>query len=429
MPDVERSLVDLRDELSCSVPVPDLDTVAERYRQRRTRLRMQVGAVAAVLVVSATVPILRQLDAPSSPAAPPPVTSTSPRTHGLRIYADVQFAQDGSAYALRTRCQDPVGDRQPRCELTVLASTDLQNWTEIGPALTYAPATASNRDDVVMLGRLIVLGPSELVVEQPDTADGIGSGAPRLHSADGGRTWRNVPTPIQVTDVVASIPSGAQLLPACFNRPGTHPPCGTPTFTMVRPGTGTSAVLADPPPLVDPIPGAIPTAGGHWWAVGRQPRTRAWAISVSTDDGRTWQTDTLDVDPREEAQVSVSSHDGTLYASVTAGEPFGSFGLRAVLRSDDDGRSWRRTWRPSPGTENDIQAWGDLVAADDGTVRLHENTRTYVFSDGGRTLGLDSQERLGPVRWAGAGYLSLGVSSFELSTDGLSWREYQLPPV
>ena len=420
MPDVERQLAILRDELRGAVPVPDIGTVAERHQQRRIRLRMQIGAVAAVLAVSGVVPILRQLDVEEPPpATPPAVTTPPPQTApGSPFVYEMQFADADSGYALR--CEGVEGADPPPCPLTLLATDDLENWVEVGPV------AVPERTDVDHIGRLIVLGPDELVVDWSNVDDGSSSASARVHSDDGGRTWQNVPVPGVVTDTVPAIPDGAQLQPACVTATRA-PVCATPTFTLARPGSGAAAVLADPPPLSNPEPGALPTADGHWWAFGHVPGTERWALAVSTDDGRTWTTTPLPSDLPQHLWMSVVSQDGVLYASASSADQQDDYGLRAVLRSDDDGRTWRRTWKPAEGDDL-IQLNGTLVAAADGTLSIDKLPGMYTSTDGGRTFEPGRQERLGPVSWTRAGYVALGIDSFEFSADGVDWRRFDLPP-
>lgn len=424
MPDVESRLTELRDELHAAVPVPDLATVTDRFRQRRTRRRMQLGAVAAVLAVSAVVPALRQLDV-RQPAAPPPTTSqttsqTSP-TPGVTVLFDVQFAEDGSGYTVRGRCEEGTGEVLTRpCALTLLTTDDLETWVEVGPVPT------PDRDDLHPVGQLSVLGPNELVFDWAATGDGAGSESARMHSADGGRSWQDVPMPAVVTDTVAAIPDHAALQPACLAALQSQA-CGTPTFTVVWPGPGAPAVLADPPPLSNPRPGALPTADGQWWVLGNVPGTARWALAVSTDDGRTWTTTPLDDGLPTDLSMSVVSQGGTLYATASGTEPGDSAGLRAIFRSDDDGRTWERTWRPVEGQLAPGHMAG-LVAAADGTLHVYEYDRAFTSSDGGRTLEVTAEGRDGFVRWTRAGYVAVGTDSFELSPDGVHWREYDLPP-
>lgn len=418
MPDVERQLSILRDELRAAVPEPDLGAVVERHRQRRTRRRMQIGAVAAVLAVSGVVPILRQLDVEPPPATPPapPTVTTLPATGGTPFISQMSFVDEDSGYALR--CEGLEGDDPPPCQLTLLATDDLESWVEAGPV------PVPERTDIDHLGRLIVLGPDELVVDWANLGEQTSSASARVHSDDGGRTWRNVPVPAVVTDAVPAIPEGAQLQRAC----ATSAPysCSTPTFTFALPGSGAAAVLADPPPLANPVPGEIPTADGHWWALGHVPGTARWAFSVSTDDGRTWTTTPLDADLPQNLWASVVSQGGILYASVSGADPLGDNELQAILRSEDDGRTWRQTWKLAEG-EDLVQSVGTLVAAADGTVSFDEFPWTYTSTDGARTFELDGRERLGPVSWTRAGYLALGDRSGEFSPDGVDWRQFEIP--
>ncbi|GAB3449595.1 sialidase family protein [Actinophytocola sediminis] len=414
MPDVDDRFAGLRESMYNAVPLPDPGTVAQRYRRRRTRRQLQAGAVVAVLMISALVTQLPLRDSGLSFGSPPGTTPGGPE----QFVTDVQFAADGSGYALRTHFSDAEGYDRPFAH-TLLAATDQENWTEVGPV------PIPERGDVALAGDLVVLGPNELVVDFVNIGRRTSSRSARVHSGDGGRTWQEVPMPAVVTDTVPAIPEGAQLRSACAIEPVNRPRCETPTFTVVQPGTGASAVLAAAPPLVTPMPGVIPTAAGHWWALGQVPGTSAWAISVSTDDGRTWTTSELDIDVPN-ARASVVSQGGSLYASIVNHTMDGvENGLRAILRSDDDGRTWQRTWEAAE--EQRIELTSELVAAEDGTLKVHASPDRYTVTDDGRTLTRDGQPSVEVIHWTRAGYVATKKSSYLLSTDGISWRDHQVP--
>lgn len=148
-----------------------------------------------------------------------------------------------------------------------------------------------------MLGDLAVLDPDTVAVDwiaprRPGDPSALVTD--RRFSDDGGRTWRTIPMSPEITDEVAAVPAGAELRPRCADSATRSlRSCPYPGIAVVRPDTGTAALLANGPALDQALPGAVPTAAGHWWAVGRVPGTPRWALSVSTDDGRTWTTGAL----------------------------------------------------------------------------------------------------------------------------------------
>lgn len=415
MPDLDRRLTALRDDLRATVPVPELDGVARRYRQRRTRRRTMAGAVVAVLAVSAVVPALRQLEpVPATGTPPPPRTTGEAQT--VPFVNQVQFTDAGHGYALRTDCENDGS----RCAPTLLASADLTDWEVVGSVPRPRPAAGVDHlDDLV---DLMVLGPDEIAVDWQPGPGPHGSGVSRVYSDDGGRTWREVAVPTEVTDVVPSIPDGARLEPGCPRVTS----CLTRTFTVVRPGSGTSAVLADPPPLRDPVPGAVPTDDGYWWVAGERPGKPTWSLAVSADAGRTWHTSATTLPISVAGSWRVVSRDGILYASVYGEAPTGEDGLLAIHLSDDGGRSWQRTWALAEHPEFD-GFYGSLIAAADGTLILMAPDEAYTSSDGGRTLTPAEPEGDGPVDWTRLGYGALTEQGFALSADGLEWRRFEIP--
>ncbi|MCT2587128.1 sialidase family protein [Actinophytocola gossypii] len=408
MPDLDRGLAALRDELRAAMPMPDVDSVARRHRDRRIRRRTVIGAIVAVVVVSVAVPVLRQLE-------PIPPTGTSPPTVGgsssVPFINRVRFTDGGHGYAVRALSPDG----KPPNEATLLASDDLTTWEEIGTIPKPEPAA-----ELGHLTHFMVLGPDEIALDW----DTFGIGGPektRMYSDDGGRTWRHVPVPATVTDVVPAIPEGAELQPGC-PRPWD---CRTSTFAVVRPGSGTSAVLADPPPLRNVVPGAVPTADGYWWVVGQPPGAEGWALAVSADDGRTWTTSPVIFPATERGQWWVVSRDGVLYASVHAEAGSGEPGLLGIYRSDDGGRTWEQTW--SRSKHKDLAGYfGTLIAAADGTLIVSAPDEAYTSADGGRTM-VPREPRGAVVSWSRLGYIAITERGYELSTDGLEWRRYEIP--
>lgn len=429
MPDhdthLDEQLTDLRTDLRNDVSLPHPAAILERHRQRRSRRRLQAGAVAAVLVVGALMPTLRSTNAAPATGGPP-TADTTPTSTDDRLVTNLQFAADGTGYATRFHLPDDgPGEPIPPFDATLLTSSDGENWDEVGTI------PIPERTDLYLIGDLTVLGPEELVVDWRSEKNPTSSASARIHSTDGGRTWQDVPMPDVVTEVVPAIPDHAELVPACSVDPTKRPPCTTPSFTVVLPGTGTSAVLANPPPLLTPVPGSLPTANGRWWAVGQQPDTKDWAITVSADDGRTWNTVTLDLDLANDSRsnnirASVVSMDDSLYASFVGPVPNNRETLRGVFRSDDDGRTWRQTWTPAPD-QDDLPVTGTLVAGDDGALRLRESPNLLTFTDGGTTLTHTVHLGLGMVGWTRKGYVSGWRSYYELSTDGINWTKYDLP--
>lgn len=274
MPDLDAELANLRDRMRTSIAQPDLARVAEWSRQRVVRRRMQLGAVAAVVVVSAAVPVLRS-QAPPDPDRPatPPASATASPSPGMEVpktpFVDsVDFADADHGYAVRASC--PSGKWGGDCTFDLMATTDGEHWRA-----RQLPRGESGDDAVGR--RLYVLGPTAVAIDYGPSQ--------RIYSADAGRTWRAVPEPIAA---------------------GT-----TATVAVTLPESGQTVALANQPPLDRPtIPG------------GDQ---------ASTADG-TWLTNVLPT-PGEPSHTgwSLVERDGLLYTTVTGD----GLGLLAIFESTD----------------------------------------------------------------------------------------------
>ncbi|MGH3757094.1 WD40/YVTN/BNR-like repeat-containing protein [Actinophytocola sp.] len=416
--DLDTKLERLRDDLRGSLPVPGFDKVVARHKQRVVRRRMQIGAVAAVLVVSVAVPLLRtqMVPEPVPPATPPPPSEPS-YPKGTFIHR-AEFADPEHGYVIRSRCKEGTG----RCTSELLATDDGTNWTPRKlPRPDSAPSWA--RED------LSVLGPKEITVDWPLSATLDGTRVHRAHSVDGGATWETVSVPSVVTDRVPAIPDGGVLVESCARLVGGGKQCAERGFAVLLPGSGKSAVLENRPPLTAMLAGRVPTKDGIWWVAGRDPETDHWGLAVSDDDGRTWTTTILDW--RETVSSRgwfVDSHDGILYASAIGGMPDTSNGLLGVFRSTDGGRTWQQTWRPADDKQP-RRVFGYMVAGAEGlTINTPDGT-AYLSRDGGRTF-TETKRRYGDYAYrTGLGYVSVGSNSsrkVQTSVDGVHWRTFEV---
>jgi DNA-directed RNA polymerase specialized sigma24 family protein len=382
-----------------SVRQPVVTRVLDRVRLRRTRRRMLAGAAVAVLAAGAVVPLLRV--EPLTQADARPVTTLPPQPPVLRPMPgifDLMFADERHGHALRIDCG------QFACDLDLVSTANGENWTtrEVTPARRLPGST----------GRLHVLGPDEVAVDWSPVDEP--NRMARVYSADSGRTWTRVPTGQHGT--VRAIPPGATLQTTCA------PSGAACELAVVLPGSGRSARLATAPPLYRPTAGTVPIAGGRWWIVGRDPRTRGWALAVSADDGRTWTVSRLPWRGKADGQGwAVVAAGDVLIASVT-GPPAG--GMLAIFRSDDGGRSWTRS-------SGDLPAGlaGTPVAASDGTLLVNtEDGRGLMSRDDGRTFDEVRPRFRGYAYWARFGYVAASDpdAPVQYSTDGLRWREIRL---
>ncbi|HEY0451644.1 sialidase family protein [Actinophytocola sp.] len=424
--DLDAELGRLRDGIRQSVHVPDFDRVVERSRQRVVRRRMQIGAVAAVLAVSAAVPLLRAGTAPDPirPATPPPATAPTVPTRITEPFVhDVEFADRDHGYALRANCKDEPAPQE--CPQTLLSTDDG------GAHWASHPVPKQQSLPKGVLGRLLVLGRDKVGVDW--FVLDVNSQANRIYSDDGGRTWRQVELFPVVTDTVPAIPDDSTLVVGCEKLVGGGNHCAETAVAAVLPDSGRSALLANQPPLIEVQPGRIPLADGRWWVVGRRPGTRTWAIAVSDDKGRGWITGALDLQgtPYPDGWSVVASGD-TLYASAHGRHVGDSGGMLAVLRSDDGGRSWARTWRWDEHATPQ-ETLGTLVALPDGSVMINAKGgkgRTFVSEDGGHTFTEVARRYTGSASWTRIGYLAWPPGkpwdAFQFSRDGTGWQDLKI---
>ncbi|HEX6360375.1 exo-alpha-sialidase [Actinophytocola sp.] len=387
MSDLDAELRGLRDELNSAIPLPDVEHVTGRARARR---RLQLGAIAAVVLVALAVPVLRALPADLPPAGPP---SSSPTNFTL------DFADPDHGYALGRTCI-------PDCAFRLYRTADGgRSWQ---PRDLPAPAHSKSG---YFGSSLYVLGIDNVVIDRP--SDQLWQ--QRIHSTDGGRTWQTV----ERWGPAESMPLAptATLAGRCGNGFMVTPDCDV--ITSIDPGSGKTFTTIAQPPLEFTQMGPVATEGGKWWASGRDRNTNQWALSVSADGGRTWSTSEVAVDGTPSWDgLAVVERNGVMYATATT--------YRATLgvwRSTDDGRSWTRTWTPANGQQIP-GVLGMPIAAGDGSLRLPTGTTTYVSTDQGHTFTRTGDEMFGMVTWTRAGYLRSRMNEFALSSDGLHWKEF-----
>ncbi|HET9139644.1 hypothetical protein [Actinophytocola sp.] len=391
--------------LDAAIHVPSVGVLIQRSRQRTARLRMQAGAGVAVLVVAAVIPALRTpLERPpeAEPAAPmsvEPIPPEPPRVYNLR------FGDRQHGYALRTSCPRP--DDLTSCFDDLLVTEDSRRWS----ARSLPPTDRSSPDASWMLH---ALGRHRLVVETPRS---------RWFSEDAGRNWHRVP--VDPAQSIPAIPAGAVLQARCAvvvsfcHQPGT--------LVVLLPDSGRAATLANPPPLTEVRPGAVPAADGGWWVSGRDQATGQWAVAVSRDDGRTWSVSPLPpFTGTPFGGPTITTGPGTVYATVTGVRRNVKNGLLAIFRSTDGGRTWAQTWQAMRGQEPRSIA-GVAIAAANGTLTvITEAGNHYVSADGGRTFtGGDPAQT--SVEWSRGGYFASHTypsNLFLWSPDGVSWTEF-----
>jgi hypothetical protein len=405
--ELDTELRGLRDELHADIPLPDLTRIAGRARQRRTVRRTQIGAIAAVVMVSIAVPVLRAMPTDVQPAARPPASRSLPYT--------VDFADAKHGYALKKECTTGKDQFATRCSFALLATDD--------GGRSWQPRELPAGTGPFFDGGLKVHGPDQLLFYRSHTHE-----LERAVSDDAGRTWQSA-APARAVSSPRAIRPGSTLVSTCLgpaNENGCELGLGSPA-----PDAKQAAPVLTQPPLVRPRPGGAATAGGRFWAVGQDPATRKWAVSVTSDAGATWATTPFDLpgEPAFDGGWAMVEHGGVLYMTVEGTLPAGGTGLLAVFRSTDDGVSWTRTWH----AERIDELWaiqGSTIATADGRLVLNSMTEgTFESTDGGQTFTV-AKRQLPPwrVQWTRGGYLATGPGNrFEISRDGLDWRTFRLP--
>lgn len=394
MSDLDTSLRALRDELHAVIPVPDVERVAGRARTRR---RLQIGAVAAVVAVALAVPVLRAMPSAPGPAAPPVPARTS---------YDLDFADADHGYALTSSCPEEAGN----CSFTMWRTADGgRGWETV--QLPPSPNLKSNYFSATMY----VLGPEQIAIDRPGGVPGFWD---RIYSRDGGQSWQVLDEWFN-HDQVGPIPPGGLLSGLCTHQPA--PSGGCDHLAAVLPDSGITRNLAAQPPLGLKWVGPAPTQSGKWWVTGRDRATGTWAISVSGDDGRSWSTTLLAVPgvPGFDGWAAVE-RDGIMYLMA-----FNSR-LLGVWRSTDAGGTWTRTWGADPAepAQSLPGVVGTPIATSDGTLVYSDSITTYVSTDLGRSFRRTGDEVTGTVTWTRAGYLRSDTGKYALSTDGVRWREF-----
>jgi hypothetical protein len=408
---VESYLVDAEPVSWAGVRQPVVTRVVERARLRAARARTLGVAAVAVLVVGVAVPLLR-VGSPepeaAKPAYTPPSPTYTPQSEMVqpRVIYDVGFVDERHAHALRADC------RQFDCDLDLVSTSDGEHWTSRPVSNAGQPRGSG--------GRLYVLGPDQVAVDWFPIDEPAVLG--RVYSADSGRTWTRVPQGVRGT--AREIPAGAALQSGCelFEEP-----CTRSDVRVILPDSGRSARLATAPPLLGAYPGMVPMADGRWWITGKDPRTRRWTIALSDDDGRTWTVarPAWRGDAEGQAWTIVACHD-SIVATVTGQLEVGDYGILAMFRSDDGGRSWTKT-----RGELGWAVAGAPVAASNGSLLVNtEDGAGLVSWNDGRTFTQEQPRYHGFAYWARSGYVALSSpdAPIQYSPDGLNWRELSLKP-
>ncbi|MFL6140942.1 MAG: WD40/YVTN/BNR-like repeat-containing protein [Labedaea sp.] len=418
MPDLDAELETLREDLLDSVRAPELAAVIDRSRQRTTRRRTQIGAVAAVLLVGAAIPVLRTALRPlPDPAAPGTTFSVSPTTPtgpawapatGTPFVYNIRWYDHQHGFALRGSCDS--GAASTTCTSELLVTEDGERWHPRRlPDSSGTTVTGANWE-------LAVLGQNHLVVQAPTL---------RYFSEDAGEHWRKVP--VEPGQTVAAIPPGALLESRCSVVTSFCRDLGE--LLVLLPDSGRTATLATSPPLTHLAPGQIPAGDGGWWVSGTDPATGRLMLAVSRDAGRSWTISPVPAFTGTPfSGLTVVGTPQAVYATA-AGQLAGvKNGLLVILRSIDGGKTWERTWQAADGAEPRSIAGVPLAATDGRLLVSTETGALYASVDGGKTFAVDrSIGRLGSVEWHSGGYFGNvpGSSNYYwYSPDGVQWARF-----
>lgn len=400
MSELDTKLAALRDDLNETISPPDLGHVTGRARQRSTRRRMQIGAVAAVVAVSVAVPVLRSLPADQAPARP-----SLPASMTFQL----DFADPDHGFALGSDCPQP----ESPCALALFATED--------GGRTWERRTLPDGDQRYLMGDVTVHDANRLAVGRVAGDEQW----TRIGSDDGGRTWRTATTFDQAA--TAPLPRDAAIQSVCLVDEPTSSACRLGVGAVSADGERVAPAPAQPP-LIEPVIGTSATSGGHFWAAGVERSTGHWALSVSADSGATWSTTpvTIPGEPALNDAWAVVEADGVLYATLQGSIAKGPFGLLAVFRSDDGGVTWTNTWRATPKTV--VQAMlGSPVATADGRLLVYTTTTGTHESRDGRTFTRARQQVPGEVQWTRGGYVAKrGAHAYAVSRDGTNWRDFEI---
>jgi hypothetical protein len=400
MSELDTRLAKLRDDLRASIDPPDLAQVTGRARQRTTRRRMQLGAVAAVVAVSVAVPVLRTVpdtQPPARPAVPASMTF------------DVDFADPDHGYALGSDCHEPAGS----CRLALFASADGgRHWEQ---------RTLPDGGERYSWGQLTVLDADRLTV---DHVSEPAMQVTRIISTDRGRTWQDgvlgavgAPAPLPDDAWIQGVCTGEAPDGGCLLKIGAVSPDG-------------ARVVPAPaqPALVEPQVGRSATASGRHWATGVDRHTGRWTIAVTDNGGTTWLTTPVSVpgEPSMNDAWAVVEADGVMYATMQGSIAKGPFGLLAVFRSTDGGATWTNTWRATADTV--LQAMlGTPVATADGRLLVYSAATGTHESRDGASFTKAAHQLPGEVEWTRAGYVAKGDGhGYAVSRDGIEWREFTI---
>ncbi|WP_282696704.1 sialidase family protein [Streptomyces sp. CC208A] len=333
----------------------------------------------------------------------------------------VDFAADGSGFALLAECvSDPATPENGFCRQWIaVLDPGAERWETRSSPLPEVRGTDG------VSAELRVLGPGRALVE-----DGGGERQRRgWFTGDGGRSWRAVDP--RTDGRTPDVPAGGVLTTECATEPEAVPEqCARERLVAISPVDGRRRTLVRQPPLgPHPRPGETAEPDGSWWVSGTEPSTGRPAVAVSRDAGRSWTVSRLPSPADTPGRyVRVVVGPDAVYAAEM-GEPPGGEpvlnGLRALHRSQDGGRTWRRTW--TTGSVDEPRSLHGLpVPGPGGRLEIAAQSSGHRSLDGGRTFR-KIPDGTGYVRRTAAGLLREDTRCrYGLTRDGVRWTEFRL---
>lgn len=191
----------------------------------------------------------------------------------------------------------------------------------------------------------------------------------------------------------------------------------------LRRGDGALSLVGQPPMARRTVVNGTPPGTG-WWVAGIDLHTGSPAVSVSTDQGRTWLARTLDAPPGIDVPTvaTLDGHNAWAFVRYSTSIRF--------FRTADGGRNWREVRvpieLPAPVKKLDNRGFGALVRPDRSVLLwIQGDTETiYLDSNDGDHFGVVAGPG-GPVAPVDNGYASLGDPA-RVSADAHAWQEAAL---
>ncbi|MER7275283.1 sialidase family protein [Dactylosporangium sp. NPDC000244] len=335
-------------------------------------------------------------------------------------------------------------DRRDHPAPTAAASDPAAVWSADGITITGLPHLPADLPGTVRDAEFLDADHGFLL-----TADGSGTWISR--TADGGRSWSTVRSPIAGRPELITIPGGAVLVgpgPAhpraatsdgvqwnTDNAPvGPAAPltgnsrlialagdaCGAPTGSITKTDL---APVPQQPPLAVCWRSRVQAGDGSWW-VGGRAADGSPAVAVSRDGGVSWEPHVFPGFPAN-ASARAAMLGRTVFAAIVAPQEAAATPERllAVATSTDGGASFEA---PHP-TAGQATIGGDLVPLSDGRLLIVDGYGHWLVSeDGGaswvRLEGLHQTMRLARTE---AGYVAYQMTTIytAFSVDGVTWQK------